>query len=510
MSSEETLEELRLKIMESMAQKGVLGKLPTEGKEKSPSTQQDMSRKRERGTVEEPDRRNPYINREHSSGTMDPRNPRDQYSRRPQNPRYDNSRQNLTRNYEPSNTYERRNYDRNFQSNTQSNNYEDRNRRSNGGRERERVRYTRTNHTQSKDYNNKSKWNNRRVPPGSDTESSFPQKNYNLSALDCPIYPNIVKSKTSCQLIINNLKNNDDTDDSIGPKRVQLREYLESFAKSLGPSNKLKSFTISPLDEDYVVVEFDSAKTTTLALSCRSFFNKKIGLLRAEWSRPNDYVEPVDNLEKFCGANVIALEELDGLQVKDVDAKVKSLIEPLHVSDYTVQPLVYKETHEGSEETTIFTGVVVLVFNEMVPIESLSVKYFRPNVGKLSQTTASFTFQQISKLVTEQKHPDSSVLVLLNCVDPLDLKNLQFADEIETTLKNTIENVEEVKLVRPGIDYRLTFDHLEDGVGNVYAKFKSPEVAKEAMRQLSDSQFNDRTLLCAFIDEEDYKKVGIL
>lgn len=94
--------------------------------------------------------------------------------------------------------------------------------------------------------------------------------------------------------------------------------------------------------------------------------------------------------------------------------------------------------------------------------------------------------------------------MLLNCLDPLDLKDETFITEIKETLKYSIAGADTIKICQPGVDYRLNFENLASGAGNIYIKFKTLEAAKHAMEELPGTQFNDRTVLCTYIDEDDF------
>lgn len=309
---------------------------------------------------------------------------------------------------------------------------------------------------------------------------------------------NLVLSKLSCKLIIDHLE-----DEKMGRS---LQEYLEKFAKGLGNEKHVVNFTVSFEGSNYAVVEFSSAECTTIVLSCRTFINQKVGSPTARWQRPNEFVQQLDHSDRLCSADIIAIEGL-----KDHDESViEQLLLSFDVKTCYINPIYYID---ASEETKEFTGCALVELDE--PNEEALKKmepliWFRPNKGKLVQNSSSITFQSIPKLVTEKTRSESKVLVLLNCVDPLDLKFLPFAEEIEETLKYTLDEVEMVRVKKPNVDYRLNFEHIGEGIGNIYVKFKNIQASMNAMKSLPGSQFNGRTILCAYINEEDFDNLGVL
>lgn len=310
-------------------------------------------------------------------------------------------------------------------------------------------------------------------------------------------HSNLLFSKLSCQIIVNTGGQEDNV--KLLP---ELKTELASYVTSLDTEYSLKKFVISP---ENVVVEFNSAECTVMALSCRSYFNTKLGLKNVMWRRPHEYVQQLDHLDRLCGSNIIAIAELKELD----EDNIKEMIASFGVTCNYVKSIRYKDSN--GQDISTGCALVELDNLEEETLEKLqSLKWFKPNKSNLTQTTALITFQSISQIVQEPVHPESRVLLLLNCVDPLDLKNSSFADEIEETLLSTLEDVDTVTVRRPHVDYRLNFEHIGEGIGNVYAKFKTLEAAKKAMRQFPGSKFNDRTILCSYVNEEDFEIAGVL
>lgn len=309
---------------------------------------------------------------------------------------------------------------------------------------------------------------------------------------------NLVISRLSCKLLVNHLEDD---------KTVKsLQEYLEKFVKGLGDENQVVNFTASSEGSNYVVVEFSSAECTTIVLSCRSFINQKVGSSTARWQRPNEFVQQLDHSDRLCSADIIAIEDLKD----DDETVIEKLLLSFGAKTCYINPIYYTN---ASEEIKEFTGCALVELDEQndEALEKLeALIWFKPNKGRLVQSSSLITFQSIPKLVTEKARSESKVLVLLNCVDPLDLKFLPFAEEIEQTLKYTLDEVETVRMKRPNVDYRLNFENIGEGIGNIYVKFKNIQASINAMKCLAGSQFNGRTILCAYINEQDFDTSGVL
>ena len=44
----------------------------------------------------------------------------------------------------------------------------------------------------------------------------------------------------------------------------------------------------------------------------------------------------------------------------------------------------------------------------------------------------------------------------------------------------------------------------------IYVKFNTLEASVSAMKKLPGSKFNGRTVLCSYVNEDDFERVGLL
>lgn len=303
---------------------------------------------------------------------------------------------------------------------------------------------------------------------------------------------NLLVSKLGRELIVENIE----TD-------APLEAFLHDFVRGLGDDMSIRKVE-RPGNAKHIIFEFSNAECATIVLSCRSFINKQLSVPHALWRRPNEYVQQLDHPDQLCGPEIIAVE---GLNESDESAIQKLFF------DSGIKASYVKIIYALVGEEKVFTGCALVELEEVddkVLGAFTAATWFKPNRGHLVQDSSLITFQSLPKLVTEHKRLESKVLLLLNCVDPLDLKFSPFATEVEETLTHTLEDVDQVRVKKPNVDYRLNFEHISDGIGNIYIKFKTLEAAKIAMKKLPGSKFNGRTVLCSYINEDDFDRAGVL
>ncbi|CAL9735222.1 splicing factor Mud2p [Monosporozyma servazzii] len=336
-------------------------------------------------------------------------------------------------------------------------------------------------------------------------------------------YNNATYSKLNCKLIIN---------DPLEGKLDMLRSLLERFLvkqkgklKSLLGHN-LRNDKANPVEEELTTVEienvdkkcilsFSSFQCLTLVLSCRTFFNRQLGLPSLNWSRPQSYIEFTDHINKLSNSNVIAIEE-----VSTPEEYTQEAFSAEFGSDQFNMYPIYSQEEDPSTEK--FTNCVILTFNSGITkrvtdaLDSHKLKWFCPNKSesKLRQKTARWLYSDITQVVQAKQLSsqlrDSNVLLLLNCVDPVDLKDSSFVTEIHDTLLGTLAGAQAVKIIEPGVDYRLNLAHLNDFVGTIFVQFKTSKHAEEAEEDICGTEFNGRSVLCARFNQNDFETMGLL
>ncbi|GAV54323.1 hypothetical protein ZYGR_0AL00550 [Zygosaccharomyces rouxii] len=298
----------------------------------------------------------------------------------------------------------------------------------------------------------------------------------------------LIFSKISCKIVVRG------TRDSMNLNHIET--FLNGFVQTLDREYHLKEIVQGP---SHLVLEFNDVVCTTIVLSCRSFLSKELGFDGSDWQRPQEYVQQVDTSERLCGPEILAVEGLvsgEERELTDQGFKVV-FMEPVFT------------TSQENPLDKIFTGCALVEVEEK-PSENGLLRWFKPNESRMKQNVSYMTFQGLPKLTKDQVRVPSRVVLLMNLVDPLDLKLEAFAQEVETTLKSTLDKVENVKVKKPSADFRLNLERIGEGVGNVYVKFQDVESAESAMENLPHRKFNGRSVLCCYVSESDFETLGIL
>lgn len=510
--AEETLESLRSKIIASMGKQEAYSE---NGKRKtSESNTQGGLPKKPRTTVVDPPR-GPKVGEGLSSSrdNVIDTNRSNRYEQR--NPREVSQREHRSRFNNGPNQHQQQHQQQGRNTRPQGNRYNNtrdwnspRQQRYNGNYDNHNnYNHNNNNYRHNQDGNrSRGTYRTRDRNMGKKNDYAVDNPNMKTAFKDILLYQGFTHSRLNCQLVIEGFAHDDMK--SIEP---MLNNLLNQFLIGLGDNMKLDGITVNSNPSNAVVLQFNSGKCTTMVFACRSFINKKLGLPTLLWRRPNGYIEQTDNLDRICSSNVIALEN-----IKSVDDIARDKLQrTLGTSNFSVFKLNSMEKNGENEMEGVFTGCSLIILFDKTEDKTLDklgpMTWFKPNESKyLKQRTEDFIFSNIPEKVKEHRRPDSKVLLLVNAVDPLDLKDIDFAKEIEETLKATLEHVVDITIVQPSVNYRLNFDHLAETAGNIYIRFETIDAAKQAMSKISGSKFNGRTILVSTVNEEDLDTPGIL
>lgn len=277
--------------------------------------------------------------------------------------------------------------------------------------------------------------------------------------------------------------------------------YLTRFARLVDDSATLVKHSLKGLN---LVLEFSSDEITTIVLSCQEYIERELNH-KFIWQRPQEYVQreyecSEPTAENVCSPNVVSLQ---GIPETD-ESGIEKYLEGQHIKYKWSKPIFITE---GDGVKTFIGTVLVEPAEEIQAPTELAV--IRPNKSKLVQRGGEMTFQTLPKLVVRAEREASKVIELLNCVDPMDLKNEVFLREIRESIENSsvmrvMGELESVKIPVPSADYRNSFDTIGTNVGKIFVKFKEIGGAERAMKSLPGRRFNDRTMLCSYFSERDY------
>ncbi|SCU90235.1 LAMI_0E01200g1_1 [Lachancea mirantina] len=273
-------------------------------------------------------------------------------------------------------------------------------------------------------------------------------------------------------------------------------ELIAEFARDLESVEEYELLRGKWLEDRRLLLEFSKEEAVTLVLACQKFIEKRLNT-KFVWQRPGEFVQKAAADDPICGGKVIAVHDIQ----ENDEETIRHFLTSKGIQ---ISWLKLIKVGKGLESTQ---SVLFEPENEIQQLKDL--KWSRPNDSKLKQNFTDITFQNLPRLVSKQGHEATRVLMLLNCIDPMDLKDDEFVAEIEDAMQNSdvmlsFGEIESVKIPVPSADYRMSFDTISDNVGKIYVKFKELQGAKNAMNKLAGSKFNDRTVLCSYFSERDY------
>lgn len=395
--------------------------------------------------------------------------------------------------YNSSHSYQQNSYG---QTQQHYNNY---NNESNNYIPHQRYNNNKHNNLHSKNYQNQNRHN---------MHNNTHNKNYVPPAFrDVNRYEKITGSTINNKLVVEG-ELNSDLVNSLGniiTNLIQNQDFITTEEKNL---TQIDYDLVE--DKSKLIITFNYFKFTTLIISCSKFINKQLGV-DIVIKRPNSYIEQVDNMNEINSDHVFAIE--DDIGKDEITTK-------LNTNNFELVPIKYADSIETKCQLVILNKSVKTSLNNM------NIPTIKPNEGNLKQFTTRLLFSDMLSLADPQLAPQndkisrpklpvppktvpkSNVLLILNAMDPTDLKDESFVNEVKDTLTETLSHVEDIKIITPKIDYRLNIDHIGDHVGNIYAKFKDVKSCEENLALINGAQFNDRTLICAYVDTADFD-VGV-
>lgn len=291
---------------------------------------------------------------------------------------------------------------------------------------------------------------------------------------------------------------------------INFKKFITNIVKNWCSNPKFSDYQTANNDiSNHMIVTFSSPIASTVIIALKDLIISEFSNIII--SRPQGYIEQLDNLNDFCLPKTIAIHNIIlSSPSNDLKKDIEKFLIENNISFTTFTPLM------GNDD--FFSGTILLVLKSMDTLKDYDlldkIKYSEPNKSELKQKLSDFTFQNLPNLLTmDQKEKEnnnnvSKILCLLNCVDPLDLKSDELVDEIRSTLFESFQDdgLQSIKIITPQDEnYRLNYDHISENVGNIYLKFGTTEEASKIGNMISGKKFNDRTILCCFVNESDFE-----
>ncbi|CCH46078.1 Splicing factor U2AF 59 kDa subunit [Wickerhamomyces ciferrii] len=304
----------------------------------------------------------------------------------------------------------------------------------------------------------------------------------------------------------------------------RLIDYLTNFINNLGLSN---AFIVDYelIDLKYLVIGLSNIEITTILKSNFKNFQNELNL-KIQIDRPKGYITPIPQKDDETNG---AVKESD-FNVKDSEFKIAITNIPQDIKKFEIfEDLQEIDSIKAMDflidKDGVSKGLVFVEFNSLAPEKSIelinkivinenTLFAFQPCLG-LPKQLESFSYRTISKLVesntTNTTLTKSKVLVILNAINPEDLKNPIIYEELFKDFEQKLneydasnENSIEIKIPKPDSTYKRNLKNLDKSVGKIFIKFSNESKAQKILNEINGIKYNERTLLVGFWNEFDF------
>ncbi|KAL3232369.1 hypothetical protein RNJ44_04285 [Nakaseomyces bracarensis] len=512
MSDENTLEDLRSKIIQSMT-----GKVPVQKTEQRADQEQRPQSDRRQNEGQRPrdgQRQNVQPQRNERRYNQDtktyPHRPYKQDGNRPyQHERGDRQVQpeHSNRQYQPENS--RYNKTAQYNNNLSREAYYQKNSRQYSNAQAPRFE------NGSNNYSNANRNQNNRYQVQKPQQNQ--KRSFDINYRD-PAFLLITKSKSASHIIVRMV---DAQSHKVAfAARDKIKQVIENlFQNAQGDISQQPILYDPDYTEESKVATFNiitsEIEHATKILALQQFITAKSGVTEIlTWSRPQNYVKNNSLIQKYSNQDLVVLRNtnITGKSREEIIQNIKSI--RLDQCDL-FEPLFYKESAESEQ---LFTNTIIILLKRSFNNTPINWKSDGPNSeiikvndGKyMFQNLEYLHFQNFTSLASRQVRHPSNILLLLNCIDPMDLKEKLHINELKESLKSLLKvEAQSIQIVTPSIDYRISVDHVKELAGNVFITFNTVEDATATMQQLAGYDFYGRTILCAYASHADINLPGL-
>jgi len=292
----------------------------------------------------------------------------------------------------------------------------------------------------------------------------------------------------------------------------RLVEYLKNYINSLQIEN---AFIVNHelLDSKYLVLNLSNSNITTVLFASFKYFQNELNL-KIKIDRPQSYITP--------NSQFLSPEELQKYKIPDSENKIAITNIPTDINEdellqdlneiSKVSKIDLLKDIEGNSKGIAFvlfenfeTEKAIELINKIIIGETtlLSINACQGLPKQLEE----ITYRNIPTVVKSNTLMETNVLILLNAINPEDLKNEVIYQELSKDIKDECSkygNVLNVKIPKPSEDYRRNLKSLDTSIGKIFVKFENEEGAKRASKLLNGRKYHERTVLVSFLSESDF------
>lgn len=264
------------------------------------------------------------------------------------------------------------------------------------------------------------------------------------------------------------------------------------------------------VNNKYLVLHLSNHRITTILYSSVVAIQKELNL-KIRIARPEAYVVPTEEDE-----NTIVPDSPNKIAILNVpsditEEEMKEDLEDIVSRGVSVEMV---KSIDGSSKGVMFAQFPPSV-NPQTAIEKINAIVIRDCTLQailacegLSQPE-KVTFRSMGKVAyNHTQNIESSVIVLLNTIQPEELKKETAMERLEKDVLEICSHlgkVETIKIPKPAEDYKRNYKNLNTSVGKVFVKFASSQDAKKAALDLNGRKYNERTVLVSYVPVQDFE-----
>ncbi|CAI5756385.1 unnamed protein product [Candida verbasci] len=275
---------------------------------------------------------------------------------------------------------------------------------------------------------------------------------------------------------------------------LKIVEFFNDYLKMIDYDNTNNNIHSKRKLDNKLIIEFNNAESATIIYS----LNGTELLLNAY--KEDDAIAEGKFKLKITRPNEYVVSEEDSKKVSIVTNATQDELQQLGEIQYLRQ--------KGTKEPL---GLVFAKSDKIQEIKALPFvnDAFYSCQGKYIQQTP-ITYTKLKNLVNnDPKHEKSKVIQILNAVTIKDLIDDEMYQFILKDMKHVIGligKIISIKIPRPANDYTPGLSQFnQPGLGKIFIEFDDEESALKAIMELSGRSYNDRTVLCSYFDQQDFK-----
>lgn len=285
----------------------------------------------------------------------------------------------------------------------------------------------------------------------------------------------------------------------------RLVEGLKSFISSLAVDGAL-IVRYELLLNKYLILNLSTSNLATILRASELVLQKELNL-SIKIERPQSYITPSTE-DSSLGDDCVRKIAIINVPTDITEHEIKEDLTRVSSTSH-VQML---KTHEGESKGVVFVTVTDLELQQAIEkMNTIQIKDItliaQPACQGLEQDQR-ITFRSMQKIAQSNAIKESNVLVILNAIQPEELKKDLIYDQLQKDMASECSKYGQVislKIPRPDPEYKRNLKNLQSSAGKIFVKFDTIANAQRAAKDISGRKYQQRTVLVSYIPEQDYE-----